>query len=83
MKNLFLVLAFSILLYSCGGNERGNKTSSNSKCSDMKAYKAGIKAGKDNANMIADCDYFWQMDNDGEMSKSCYCKGYNSIEKSF
>ena len=82
MKKLNLLLfIFSILMISC--NTNSSSSSSNKKCDDMRAYNAGVETAEDNKNMLADCDYFWQMDDDGEMSKSCYCKGYNSVEKAY
>lgn len=62
-----------------------NKTyqESSDPCDDMLSYNRGINTGRANKNYYGDCDYFWKLDNDGNMSKSCYCKGYDSIKKEF
>jgi hypothetical protein len=75
MKNLkfFALFALLFISMSCGSD-----SSSSSKCDDMTAYNNGLQVGRDNKSMMADCDYFWEMDNDGKMSKSCYCQGYNA-----
>lgn len=79
MKKLLLSMCLiSFFMFSCG-----NENSKTSECSDMDSYNKGVRTGKDNKNMVAECDYFWQMDNDGNMSKGCYCKGYNSVDKEF
>ncbi len=62
--------------YSSSSSSSSQKSSSDP-CSDMTAYNRGYSEGSNNKNMMADCDYFWEMDNDGQMSKSCFCKGYN------
>lgn len=62
--------------------EPSNTTSnspSGEKCSDMDSYRGGVGAARENGNMIAECDYYW---NDlgakyTYESKSCFCKGFN------
>jgi hypothetical protein len=62
---------------SSSSSSNSSQKSSSDPCSDMTAYNRGYSEGSNNKNMMADCDYFWEMDNDGQMSKSCFCKGYN------
>jgi hypothetical protein len=70
---LLAIFILTISSFSCGSSSSGS-----SKCEDMTAYNNGLQVGRDNKSMMADCDYFWEMDNDGKMSKSCYCQGYNA-----
>jgi hypothetical protein len=72
------IIAFGSIIFSnCSSSTDKEGSSSNDKCSDMVAYDMGYSEGIRNKNMLADCDYFWKMDNDGKMSKSCFCKGFN------
>lgn len=86
MKKIYALVAVCLVLASCGGNSsssnRGNSSSSTAeeKCSDMTAYNRGYQEGRNNKEMLADCDYFWEMDDDGKMSKDCFCKGYNKAK---
>lgn len=93
MKKLFVCLFLITILFGCGSNNSGNSSSGSSEatsesieetedpCDDMVSYNRGVSTGRSQKNLFADCDYFWEMDNDGTMSKYCYCMGYETIEK--
>ena len=92
MKNLFPFLLLFVMLFGCGPKNSANSsnesettnedpTVSQDPCDDMLSYNRGASTGRANKNLYADCDYFWELDNDGNMSQYCYCEGYNSIEK--
>ncbi|AMQ55554.1 hypothetical protein AO498_04000 [Algoriphagus sanaruensis] len=74
-----------MFVYSCGGNSSKESSEtyqeSSSPCDDMVSYNRGVNTGRANKNLWADCNYFWELDNDGNMSKDCYCKGYETIKK--
>ena len=86
MKKIYASLVVSLILLSCNGSSSNSSSGSNSsssseeKCSDMTAYNRGYQEGRNNKEMMADCDYFWEMDDDGKMSKECFCKGYNKAK---
>lgn len=86
MKKLFSFLFLFVMLFGCGSKNSSNSnnevsTVSEDPCDDMVSYNRGVSTGRSQKNLFADCDYFWQMDNDGTMSKNCYCMGYETIEK--
>jgi hypothetical protein len=93
MKKLFVYLFLVTVLFGCGSSNSENSSSESSistsessedtsdPCDDMLSYNRGVSTGRANKNYYADCDYFWELDNDGNMSKSCYCMGYETIEK--
>lgn len=55
-----------------------SRVAQESNCDDQRAYDLGFKEGANNRkqNFLADCDYMWKLDNDGQMSKECFCLGY-------
>ncbi len=46
-------------------------------CSDEDAYKLGEKYAQSQRNLIADCDYLFDMAQaqEGEINHDCFCKG--------
>ncbi|RVU25564.1 hypothetical protein EOJ36_03870 [Sandaracinomonas limnophila] len=81
-KKTILIIVGILILGGVFLNKRKSSSSSSGdstskKCYDMDAYDKGHYEGTSNRNMVADCDYFWEMDNDGKMSKQCFCEGYN------
>jgi hypothetical protein len=57
----------------------GSTISQESDCEDQRAYDLGFKEGANNRNksFLVDCDYMWKLDNDFQMSKECFCLGYD------
>lgn len=72
---IFLILYMLFFLSSCA-----NKSSSSmDKCSNMNRYRGGQSAARENGNMLADSNYYW---NDlgakyNYDNKSCFCRGFN------
>jgi hypothetical protein len=86
-KKWFIPILIVVIVIAFYESRESSKTSSKSsldekesKCYDERAYDIGYKEGKNNrnANFLADCDYMWKLDNDGQMSKDCFCQGYNN-----
>lgn len=88
MKNIYIILFILLALVACKKNtetlSNDDSASSNAKqCDDMVSYNKGINVGSVNKNYWPDCDYFWNLEKNEKLSKTCYCKGYNSVENLF
>ena len=85
-KKWFIIVIVILIIGSIYQNKNSPNSSNEyskskeSKCSDERAYEIGYKEGKNNRRntFLVDCDYMWKLDDDGQMSKYCFCNGYNS-----
>lgn len=84
MKTFFKISLLSIavtLVTSCNNSS----TSQNSECDDMRAYNKGVEMGNNDklgasvTGVRSSCSEVYEIA-DQSYDKSCFCKGYNSID---
>ena len=64
---------------SLNSNSSNSNTNGNS-CSDEDAYRLGEQYAQSQRNLIADCDYLYDMAQarEGQINHYCFCKGVNA-----